>query len=230
MPFPALVLTVDGTPKPIAQWSAETGVPVTTIHSRVRLGWSHADAVRVPADRRFRPAPRATTAAATRPAPKLRTHKASGRAYAEWVADRKRHVVYFGKARTPDADGAYARFVLEWATARAGVGTSGTAAGPADGLLVGELIRARLDFCEDAEDGCGKRGKPTSELHARRAALNYVLPLRAGAHRAQSDARGAARPRRYTCARNTGGDSRTGTPTPALLPTQRPNVARGAKH
>jgi hypothetical protein len=196
VPFPAVVLTADGTSKPIAQWSAETGVPVTTIRSRVRLGWSHAVAVRVPADRRFRPAPRATTAAATRPAPKLRTHKASGWAYAEWVADRKRHAVYLGAANSPQAEAGYARFVLEWATARAGVGTGGTAAGPADGLLVGELIRARLDFCEDAEDGCRKRGKPTSELHARRAALNYVLPLRAGAHRAQSDARGAVRPSR----------------------------------
>lgn len=42
------VLTLNGTSKTIMDWAAQTGIPFATIWSRLRYGWSDADALTRP--------------------------------------------------------------------------------------------------------------------------------------------------------------------------------------
>ena len=172
MPNPAKLYTVGAESLTLKQWSARHGVPVTTICSRLKLNWSVKDAVSVPADRRFRPTTPAVKGV-TRPCPKLKTHKATGQACCEWQTGGERNVRYFGKAGGAEAERAYARFQLEWATRL----VRRSPVSPGDSVLVCELVEAWLDYCETGDDGEGgylKRGKLTSGIHAQRAAMNYL--------------------------------------------------------
>lgn len=177
MPNPPKLITIGAESLTLKQWSQRHGVPAGTIDSRIRLGWPLADAVRTPVDRRFRPTTRAPKGT-TRPVPKLRTHRGSGQAYCEWQSNGERFTRYFGKANTPEAEQAHARFQLEWATRL-------VRRAPAMGksLLVCELVEAWLDYCErgdDGEGGCVKRGKLTSAIYGHRSAANYLLAAHGG--------------------------------------------------
>lgn len=174
MPNPPKLITVGSESLTLKQWSARHGVPVTTIGSRLALGWSPDEAVRVPVDRRFRPTNRAPKGVA-RPCPKLRHHKPTKQAYCEWMSSGERNVRYFGKWGTEDAEQAYARFQLEWATRL----VRRSAVAPGETVLVAELVEAWLEYCETGDDGEGgyvKRGRLTSGVHAQRSAMNYLTP------------------------------------------------------
>lgn len=174
MPNPPKLYTVGAETLTLIQWAARPpNVPVKTINARLKLGWTVEAAVTTPSDRRFRPKVKAAKGAG-RPCPSLKTHRSSGRAYCEWVTSGERHVRYFGKAGTEEAERAYARFQLEWATRlvrKSPVAPGGT-------VLMCELVEAWLAYCETGDDGEGgylKRGKLTSGMHAQRSAMKYLL-------------------------------------------------------
>lgn len=54
------MLTVDGVTAPLAHWCESRGVKYTLIRDRLKLGWSHEDAVKIPAGQR-RPQSNPTT-------------------------------------------------------------------------------------------------------------------------------------------------------------------------
>ncbi|QJW94750.1 site-specific integrase [Frigoriglobus tundricola] len=173
MPNPPKLLTVGDETLTYKQWAERPPyVSVTTISSRLRLGWSPKNAVTVPPDRRFRP----TTSApkeSVRPCPKLRPHKATGQAYCEWQSSGERHVKYFGKWQSEEAKAAYARFTLEWATRL--VQRSSVALG--DTALVCELVEAWIAYCKTGDGGEGgylKHGRLTSRIHAQQTATKYL--------------------------------------------------------
>lgn len=174
MPNPPNLLTVASETHTYAEWSKLKGkVPATTIRARLRLGWTPEDAVSIPPDRRFRPTnkqPRNSV----RPCPKLRHHKATGQAYCEWETAGQRHVQYFGKSGSKEAEAAYGRFQLEWATRL----VRRSALQPGEAFAVWQVVDAWLNYCEHGDDGEGgylKHGKLTSEIHAQRSAANYLL-------------------------------------------------------
>jgi integrase len=174
MPNPPKLLTVGSESLTYYQWSARPPhVPVTTICSRLKLGWSPEEAVSIPVDRRFRPTVKHVKGVA-RPCPKLRVLKASQQAYCEWVTNGQRNVQYFGKAGKEETERKYAKFQMEWATRLV------RPVGPKPGeiVLVCELVKAWLHYCENGDDGEGgylKHGKLTSGIHAQRAAMNYLM-------------------------------------------------------
>ncbi|HEY1187561.1 MAG TPA: site-specific integrase [Gemmata sp.] len=173
MPNPPKLYTVGSETRTLQEWSERHGVPVTTINSRLKLGWSVADAVSVKPDRRFRPTSKPTSGA-VRPCPRMKEHKSTGRAHCEWQFANQRHVRYFGKWGSAEAQEAYKRFQLEWATRL--VKNSPVPLG--ETLLVAELVEQWLAYCENGDDGEGgyqKHGKLTSEIHSQRAAMNYLL-------------------------------------------------------
>lgn len=172
MPNPPKLITVRNESLTLKQWSARHGVSVTTICSRLALGWSPEEAVAKPPDRRFRPAIKRAKGVA-RPCPKLAHHKSTGQAYCEWTTSSERFTRYFGKWGTSDAEQAYARFQLEWS----GRLVQRSLAEPGATILVVELVEAWLDYCEHGDDGEGgyqKRGKLTSGIHAQRSAMKYL--------------------------------------------------------
>ncbi|MBN9521098.1 hypothetical protein J0H58_21695 [bacterium] len=77
MPTPPRYLTHDGLTLSIREWASRLRLDVGTIRSRLdRLGWSIAQALTTPADRRFRKGGRPRKNA-PRPVPQLRRHKAT---------------------------------------------------------------------------------------------------------------------------------------------------------
>jgi integrase len=175
MPNPPKLLTVGNESLTLKEWSARPPhVPPTTIRARLLLKWTPQEAVSIPPDRRFRPSVKVVKGVA-RPCPKLRLHKGTGQAFCQWMTSGERHTKYFGKWQTEEAEQAYARFQLEWATRL--VRRSPVA--PGETVLVCELVEAWLDYCEtgdDGESGYRKRGELTSEIHSQRAAMNYLTP------------------------------------------------------
>ena len=153
MPNPPKLYAVGEESLNLKQWSARYGVPVTTINARIKLRWSVADAVSIPPDRRFRPTNRGPKGVA-RPCPRLRRHKATNQAYCEWQTSGERHIRYFGKWESAEAEQAYNRFTLEWATRL----VRRSPVQPGDTLLLCELVEAWLDYAEHGDDGEGGIG------------------------------------------------------------------------
>jgi integrase len=88
----------------------------------------------------------------------------------------ERHLRYFGRWGTDEAEAAYARFQLEWATRL--VRPAKPEAGQR--VAVCRLVKLWLAYCETGDDGEGgylKHGKLTSGIHAQRAAMNYLNAL-----------------------------------------------------
>ncbi|MDY3557567.1 hypothetical protein R5W23_000094 [Gemmata sp. JC673] len=148
MPNPPKLYTARGETLTIKQLSAKTSIPVKTINARLKLAWSIEDAVGVAIDRRFRPKVKPVKGP-TRPCPVLKKHKATNRACCEWQSGGERHVRYFGKIDSAEAEQGYARFQLEWATRL--VKKSPVPLGQT--LLVCELVEQWLDYCETGDDG-----------------------------------------------------------------------------
>lgn len=176
MPMKPTLLTLGGETKPLGEWATLHGVPTSTIRSRIALGWSLEQAVTVAPDRRFKPRVR-VGGDGPRPCPRLRTHKATRQAFAEWVSKGERTVRYFGRAGSKEAREAYTRFTVEWATRAAAVAPP---LPPGETPFVCELVEAWLAFCQNGHDGQGgykKHGKPTSELYLHRSAAGYVVKV-----------------------------------------------------
>lgn len=172
------LLTHDGRTQPLTAWSKETGIPASTIVSRLNgLGWTVARALTAPVNRRFRRAgrPRKND---DRPCPAMRRHKASGQAIAEWLRHGERHTVYLGAWGSGEARTAYRRFQTEWA---AGAHRARTAGGD---VFVADVVVRWLDHCERTYR---KRGKATSEVHCNRVALGMVVETYGDAEAAAFD-------------------------------------------
>jgi len=161
-------ITHDGVTRSLKEWAEVTGIPATTILSRInRLRWSVADALTTPVDRRFRKGGRRKKDL-PRPCPELKRHPTSGLAYCRWSQDGKERWRYFGPADDPKAKTAYKRFAMEWATG--GVDDDR----PAGSLFLAELITRWVAHCEATYV---KRGRHTSEVHCNRAAMRYPNEL-----------------------------------------------------
>lgn len=159
------LITHDGETLSLAAWSARTGIPVSTIRSRiVKLRWSVAEALTTPLDRRFRGGGRHKSDA-PRPCPELKKHPATGLAYCRWSDRGKEQWKYFGEWGTERATAAYRRFAREWAAGDTGDDP------PPGGLYVAELVERWLAHCARTYR---KRGKITSEVHLNRTALAAV--------------------------------------------------------
>jgi integrase len=159
-----IFLVIDGEPVSLADAVRSSGLPESTILSRIqRLGWSHEEAIRTPTDRRFSRSGRPKKT--DRSAPKLKP-SSDGRGFARWMRDGERHIVYFGKWGE-EADTRYARWVAEW-HANGGVAPVGSRSTT---ISIAELVERFLAW---AEKHYVKNGKPTSEIHAFRGA---AIPL-----------------------------------------------------
>jgi integrase len=143
----------------ITEWARETGVPASTIKARIEtLGWSIADALTTPTDRRFGRGGR-QKAKAPRPCPAMKQHT-SGQAYSRWQEDGKERCRYFGPWGSDQAARGYRRFAAEWASGLKPV-DNGKA-------MIGDLVSRWMEHCERTYT---KRGKITSEVYCNRTAM-----------------------------------------------------------
>lgn len=165
MPQPAANLTHAGRTQSRAAWSAETGIPIATIRSRLKRGWSVATALTIRPDRRFAKGGRKKRDA-VRPCPELQRH-ADGRAFARWGVGGKEVWRTFGPWGSAAAKLAYRRFALEWAAGQTGAGDGAA-------VTVGELVVGWLAHCAATYR---KRDRITSEVHCNRAAMRPFAEL-----------------------------------------------------
>jgi integrase len=167
VPNPPRILSVDGVDKPLIEWSKlPPYVPPGTIRARIDLfGWSPADAVRTPSDRRLGRGGGRPAAASVRPVPALKRH-ASGQAYSRWRSGPSTLCRYFGQYGSPEAKAAYRRFAVEWADGLAGVRAAG-----AD-TTVNELA---LAYVRHATTYYRKDGRESGEMPVIRAAVRELL-------------------------------------------------------
>ncbi len=170
VPRAKFLITHAGLTLGLAEWSARTGLPASTIKSRLNTGWSVERALTTKRDRRYRSGGR-HPAGRPAPCPRLLGPDARGRAYCCWQRGARQHRVYLGPHGTAEAGGAYRRFAAEWAAGRY---DAGAAAPDAGSLTVGKLIVLWLGHCGREYT---KRGKPTSEVYANRAAMAVVGDL-----------------------------------------------------
>ena len=110
MPFPPRLLKYKGR-ESIAASARDTGIPEATIRSRIdTFGWSVAQALSTPIDRRrshYRAGrPGKNT---PRPCPPMSRSK-SGLAFARWSAKGQRFYRYFADWGSDEAASAYVRF------------------------------------------------------------------------------------------------------------------------
>jgi integrase len=160
-------ITALGETLSITAWAARFGVGVSTIRSRLQLGWCPDDAVRVKADRRFRGGGRLSEQA-PRPCPRLK-ERYDGLAYCRWSVAGKDHFRYFGRYGTKEAAAAYNRFAAAWV---AGQAEPDRPPPEPDTLLVAGLCDA---FLAHAEAYYVKGGKVTSEYHCLRSAVGALV-------------------------------------------------------
>lgn len=159
----------------LTEWAREVGIPASTLKARIEtLGWSVADALTTPADRRFGRGGRSKKKA-PRPCPVLKEH-AGGQAYCRWQVNGKEHCRYFGEWGSDRAAVGYRRFVAEWAS-----GVMPVDANPA----VSDVVDRWMNHCEKTYV---KRGKITSEVHCNRAAMVELNALYGDTRAAEFDA------------------------------------------
>jgi integrase len=159
-------LTHNGETLSVSEWSKRTGISSGTIRTRLNsLGYTVADALAKPVEKRFRPIPKGN-AAAPKSAPRY-LKDAAGNAFSRWVDSHtgKRVRKRWGKWGTVAAEQAYRRWAAEWV---AGGGQKPV------GVSVARLI---LSYVEWAAGHYLKNGKPTSEIHLIRGALVTVNEL-----------------------------------------------------
>jgi integrase len=165
----ARTLTHAGRTLTLAQWSQETGIPESTIRSRIdRLGLSPAEALTRTPDARFRPDAGQRRVRVVRPAPAYLCD-ARGRAYSRWTdaATHARHRRCWGRYGDPAAERDYRRWAAEWLVTGGGDPDQGR-------VSVARLI---LRYVDHAEQTYRKHGRATSEVHCVRAALRVVNDL-----------------------------------------------------
>ncbi len=165
MPQIAVNITHAGRTQSRAAWSAETGIPVATIRSRLKKGWTVARTLATKPDRRFAKGGRKKRGQ-VRACPELQKH-ADGRAFARWSHMGREVWRTFGQWGSVEAKRAYRRFALEWAAGQTGAGDGAAA-------TVGRLVVGWLDHCAATYR---KRGKITSEVHCNRAAMRPLAEL-----------------------------------------------------
>jgi integrase len=155
MPNPPRLLTVGNETRPLNEWAELRRIPPNTIRARLDvLGYTEAEAVNTPIDRRFSRGGGRPAADAPRPVPKLKRH-AGGQAYCRWRAGASTLYRYLGPWGSAEAKAAYRRFAVEWADGLATIRAAG------GGVTVNELIAA---YRVHAERYYRKDGKPTGEL------------------------------------------------------------------
>jgi integrase len=148
-----ITLTHDGRTLDFHGWAAVTGIAWATIRARYHAGWSVARILSQPVARSRRGGGRPSHSA-IRPVPRLRRHRATGRAFVRWKLAGKDHTRYLGAWGTVETARAYRQFAAAWLSGDRG------AADP-DGLGVGELVIRWLEWCRTEYR---KFGKPTGEV------------------------------------------------------------------
>ncbi len=148
------LITYKGETLSLKDWGARTGIPFSTIASRLKLGWDLERALTTRPNRDFAKGGRPAKEEARRP-PAMKHHKATSRAYARWWSLGTRHVKYFGPWGSDASKAAYRQFVAEW-----DVGAP----------LLPEEIRPTIAAVIDAwlahcRRTYRKRGTVTSEVH-----------------------------------------------------------------
>lgn len=162
----ARTLTHDGRTLTIGQWSRETGIPQSTIRSRLdKLKMTPAEALTRPVDPRFDPTP--APPPESRPAPRL-VKDERGRGVARWTEGVRRLKRVFGRWGERATVSAYNKWAAEWHA------NQGRPADPGGAVSVAALVVRCLEW---AKRHFVKRGKPTSEVHGFRAALGAVVDL-----------------------------------------------------
>lgn len=144
----------------VSEWARRTGLHPNTITSRLRLGWSVADALGTPADR---PAPLAAV-----PVPPLKPHRASGQSRVWWGGQYH----YLGPTGDPATERAYRQFLREHVLAAPAPAAPPVPADPTVGELCAAFLRHALDYYR-------RHGRPTSEVYCYRqvaAALGRLYP------------------------------------------------------
>jgi len=180
VPFPSHDITFDGRTQSVDAWARETGIPHTTIRSRLfRLNWPVERALSKLPDKRFRKGGRKRKDA-IRPCPELKRHP-DGRAVCRWSEGGRERFVTFGAWGSADATRAYRRFALEWAAGHAP--TEGGATAPA--ALVGDVVVKWLEHCSRTYR---KRDRETSECHCNRSAMRPLAELYGDQPAAEFDA------------------------------------------
>ncbi|VTR92786.1 catalytic phage domain protein : Integrase, catalytic core, phage domain protein OS=Rhodopirellula sallentina SM41 GN=RSSM_06627 PE=4 SV=1: Phage_integrase [Gemmata massiliana] len=162
-------ITFEGQTLSLTHWSKLKKIPVATIASRLKAGWSVEDALTVPVDRRYsRGGGRRAKDAGPRPCPEMKKHPTTGQAYCRWHANGKDNWAYFGEWGSPEASRKYRRFSLEWA---AGGVSAALVAGNAQ---ISDLVTLWIEHCARTYV---KYGKPTSEVHCNRSAMRHMNEL-----------------------------------------------------
>ena len=160
----------DGRTQSVSAWARETGLPASTITSRIAAGWSVADAIGCAAEAKFNPRGRKRIGI-SRPCPRLRKHRVTGQAMCAWSDHGKRQYRYFGPWGSAEADTAYRRFQVEWIASQSS---------PLADLEPGEVVTVAavgIRWLAHCEVTYVKRGKVTSEVNLNRAAWRVVGQL-----------------------------------------------------
>jgi len=169
MPNPPRLLTPNGITKPLNEWANEAGIPPGTLRARLdQFGWTVAEALAAPVDRRFSHADSGKPNANTpRPVPKLKRQK-DGSAVVRWSSKGKRHWRDFGRYGSPEANEAYQRFALEWVEGMVSAREMGAE------VTVYELAELYLDH---ADEYYRKNSERTSEYHAISGAMGVFCDV-----------------------------------------------------
>jgi integrase len=167
MPNKPRLIAFRGKTLPLERHAEAAKIPAATVRSRIdNLGWSVADALSVPADRRFASGgrPRANM---PRPCPPVK-QTVDGRARVRWSVAGRQFCRHLGQWGSPEAQEGYRRFQAEWAQ---GLANAKSLPGA---LLVSELADAYTDH---AVIYYRKDGRLTSEFHLIRSACLAMIEL-----------------------------------------------------
>ncbi len=164
MPAKPRNLTYQGETRSLSEWSESLDIPLSTIVSRLKLGWSVELALGTPPEKKFR---RRGAEKLTEP-PQLKLHRASGQARVCTTYKGRRVEKFFGVWGEDSTRRAYAAFCRDWFS----IGPLSTMG--FNVLLLSELAELYLEFVEREYT---KRGEKSSEVHAQKATVRILLSL-----------------------------------------------------
>lgn len=166
MPAHPKKITHNGQTHSLSKWSEITGIPLSTLASRLKKGWSVEDALTKPVVAKFNG--RTATSKSPIDPPVCRHHTSSGQARITISIRGSRYERYFGVWGEDATKRAYAAFCRDWIALGplAALGVSAT--------LLSELVEQYLEYVDREYV---KRGRKSSECHAQRSALRPLIEL-----------------------------------------------------
>lgn len=169
MPRKPTLLTHQGETLSLTDWSAKLSIPLSTLFSRLKQGWSVEATLTTPVNARFRPVPAEVTA--MDPPPLRRRagdHDRQSQARIRVTVNGRQYTRYFGVWGAESTRRAYSQFCRDW------VSLGPLAALQVEVTHLCELVELYLEFVSREYR---KRGKHSSEYHAQRSAMRRLVEI-----------------------------------------------------